>query len=991
MMKTKFRLKSTAARRGALLSLPLLAAVASPGYALDVYLKTGTTTITPPGASAPITMWGYQSCDSTFMTCGAISVPGPAINIPATDTTGLTVHLSNTLPEPTSIVIDGLKMPTGSAPVWDDNSTGSRTLPSQRVRSLTTEADPLTGSATYSWPAADVKPGTFLYRSGTHMQVQDQMGLYGAVIKNTLNPVAAAGTTPAVPGQAYGVGSTFDKDVTLLYSEIDPVIHAAVAAGNFGPYPVAGIDQCTLPVSKPRDPSMPSDWVCSTVNYAPKYFLINGQAYNGTGTNEFNAAGVGQKTLLRFLNAGLKSHVPVINGLDMTLLAEDGNLYPHAKTQYSAFLPAMKTMDAIIEPQSNAKLSIMDSMLNLSNNGAGPGGMLAFLNVGAVANPTFALSGCLPGPQTATFNTAFNCTVTAADSAGGTAVTYSLVSGPAGLGIDGITGAVTWTIATPAGSSQAVTVKAADTANPTNATTASFTINVDGIAPTFAQTGCLPGPQTTSLNAAFSCQVTGSDSAGGAAVTYTLISGPALLTMDANGLISWPVSTPAGSSNPVTVQIADSAALANIATTSFTVNVQAPVPVATDDLAIGTTFQGKPLNVAAPGVLGNDTSNVPAPNGGLTARVVATTANGTLALNANGGFTYTPNAGFSGSDSFTYQAVDSTGTASTAATATITVTPNTAPTAVDDGLYTVNASGNFVLDAPGVLANDSDSDNQGQVLTLTKLTNPAHGTVTLNANGGFTYTPVITYVGVDSFTYKVNDGIADSIPATVRFDVVNTAPVAVNDGSAAAPLAVRYNRSLVIGVLLNDSDTENNINTAAVTRVTQALHGNAVVNANGTITYTPALNYVGTDSFTYHVTDKVGVVSNDAVVSVCPGLGGTACPNADSYTAPTGSPASFDVVAPGVLANDIPATGTSAFVSGTLRRNGTTTLLGTTLRCPTPNPGSSTNTTKICANGAFRLNLPTNAANRPGTYTFQYRLTAGGGTSSPVTVTVTVP
>jgi len=873
MMKTKLRCKSTAARRGALLSMPLLAAVATPGFALDVYLKTGTTTFTPPGGGAAITMWGYQSCDSSFTTCGAVSVPGPAINVPTADS--LTVHLSNTLPEPTSLVIDGLKLPmdgTSVVPVKVADANGT-----MRVRSLVHEAA-AGGTADYVFP--EVKPGTFLYRSATHMQVQDQMGLYGTVTKNAVDPI------PGTAGQVYGAGSSFDKEVVMLYSEIDPVIHHAVANGQFGNNPPTG--SCNAPVSAPNN--LPAGWVCSTVNYDPKYFLINGHAYSGSGSNEFAASAAGQKTLLRFLNAGLQTHVPMLTGLDMTLVAEDGNVYPYVKTQYSAFLPAMKTMDAIIQPSSSGKLSIIDRMLNLTNNGAAPGGMLAFLNVGAAVTPQFATTGCLAGVQAA------------------------------------------------------------------------------------------------SVNSAFSCQVTGLPSANDTAVSYSLISGPAALTMDANGLISWPSASPVGSNNAVTVQIADAGNAANAATTSFNIVVKATAPQAVIDPVIGSVFQGKVLTVAAPGVLENDQSNVLPPNDGLTAQLVSDVSHGTLALNANGGFSYTPAAGFSGDDSFSYKAIDSTGSASNTVTATITVIANTAPTAVADGSYNVNAGSSFVLAASGVLANDSDPDNvaQGQALTAIKVTNPAHGAVTMAANGGFTYIPVASYLGADSFTYKVSDGIAYSADTTVSFNVMNSAPVAVDDVAA-----VNKNRSLTISVLANDTDAENNINPAAVTPGILPGHGRVKVNANGTITYTPAKNYVGTDSFTYTVADKTAAVSNAATVSVCVG----ACPVADVYAAAAGL-AAFDVTAiDGVLVNDVPLTGTrtATLVAGSLTKNGLAVPAGTGLRCQAPNAGNSLNTTKICSNGAFRLNLPTLEAERAGSYSFQYTMKAGGATSAPVTVTVTVP
>ena len=83
--------------------------------------------------------------------------------------------------------------------------------------------------------------------------------------------------------------------------------------------------------------------------------------------------------------------------------------------------------------------------------------------------------------------------------------------------------------------------------------------------------------------------------------------------------------------------------------------------------------------------------------------------------------------------------------------------------------------------AKGVLANDTDAD--GDALTAALVSGPSHGTLTLNANGSFTYTPTAGYYGADSFTYKANDGLADSNVATVSLTVntVNHPPVAVND------------------------------------------------------------------------------------------------------------------------------------------------------------------------------------------------------------------
>ena len=93
---------------------------------------------------------------------------------------------------------------------------------------------------------------------------------------------------------------------------------------------------------------------------------------------------------------------------------------------------------------------------------------------------------------------------------------------------------------------------------------------------------------------------------------------------------------------------------------------------------------------------------------------------------------------------------------------------NTAPVAVADG-YSTTLNTAKVQAAPGVLSNDSDAD--GNPLTAVLDVNVAHGTLVLNANGGFTYTPTTGYTGPDSFTYHANDGTANSNVVTVSLTV----------------------------------------------------------------------------------------------------------------------------------------------------------------------------------------------------------------------------
>lgn len=174
------------------------------------------------------------------------------------------------------------------------------------------------------------------------------------------------------------------------------------------------------------------------------------------------------------------------------------------------------------------------------------------------------------------------------------------------------------------------------------------------------------------------------------------------------------------------------------------------------------------LNVPAlTGVLANDFDD----NGrGLSATLDTDVSSGTLVFNADGSFTYTPVADYVGTVSFTYTATDGM---DVSAPVTVRIKVNGEPTAVDDE-YDVSKNVQLTVPASGVL--DNDTDPNADALTAIKVTDPSHGSLTLNADGSFSYDPTDEYVGDDSFTYKANDGAFDSNVATVTLHVANDAP-----------------------------------------------------------------------------------------------------------------------------------------------------------------------------------------------------------------------
>lgn len=216
---------------------------------------------------------------------------------------------------------------------------------------------------------------------------------------------------------------------------------------------------------------------------------------------------------------------------------------------------------------------------------------------------------------------------------------------------------------------------------------------------------------------------------------------------------------------------------------------------ATDDAY--AVAQGGDLSVPAPGVLANDTD----PDGG---HLAAALLSGPLhaaqfTLNADGSFTYAPSSSYEGADSFTYSVIG-IGGASASATVSITVTPlNDAPVANAQSVTTLeDTAANIAL---------TGSDVDGDALTFAVLTSPAHGNLTGTAPN-LTYTPTAGFSGTESFTFKVNDGLVDSAPATVSITVSpgNIAPVAANDAYTTDEDTVLNVASP--GVLGNDSDPD---------------------------------------------------------------------------------------------------------------------------------------------------------------------------------------
>ena len=194
-------------------------------------------------------------------------------------------------------------------------------------------------------------------------------------------------------------------------------------------------------------------------------------------------------------------------------------------------------------------------------------------------------------------------------------------------------------------------------------------------------------------------------------------------------------------------------------------------------------------------------------------------------------------------------------------------------------LGTVNVDISGVNDAPVVLGETvgtledtsvsgdvltNDSDPESDPMTAILVTGPSNGSVILNGDGTFTYTPGLNFNGTDTFVYRVTDGSATSADATATISVtpVNDQPVAIADsysGIAGEAISV----SPTLGLLGNDYDVDGD--SLSVVFLGGTFDGTLVVNPDGSFTYTPTVASLDDVVFTYAVTD--GTLQSDPMTA----------------------------------------------------------------------------------------------------------------------------
>ncbi|WP_426359187.1 beta strand repeat-containing protein [Pseudocolwellia sp. HL-MZ19] len=367
----------------------------------------------------------------------------------------------------------------------------------------------------------------------------------------------------------------------------------------------------------------------------------------------------------------------------------------------------------------------------------------------------------------------------------------------------------------------------------------------------------------------------------GDTLTFTATGLPAGISINGTtGVVSGTFASDASQSSPYTITIIAGDGNGTSVSDSFSWTIDNPPLQANPDT--NTVTENGTLNIpASSGVLSNDAdpdgdnisvAEVDNSNANV-GNVVSGSFGGSFIINADGSYSFDAGTDFddlavgeSRTTSVIYQASDNEGGLSSS-TLTITVTGENDAPVVSPETQTTNE------DTP-ISGQVNATDAEGDVLTITLKTSPSDGTVIVNNNGTYTYTPNNNFNGLDTFIVTVEDSNGSSVDETVTINVtpINDAPIANDDGA----FTVTEDTPFSDNVLNNDTDAENDTLSVvqfvvdgdattylAGTIATIAGVGELVINTNGSFTFTPALNYNGAiPNTTYVVSDGEGGIDN---------------------------------------------------------------------------------------------------------------------------------
>ncbi|WAB91163.1 retention module-containing protein [Pseudomonas citronellolis] len=334
-----------------------------------------------------------------------------------------------------------------------------------------------------------------------------------------------------------------------------------------------------------------------------------------------------------------------------------------------------------------------------------------------------------------------------------------------------------------------------------------------------------------------------------------------------------------------------------------------------------------------------------------------------------GKLTITPPQDFNGSFQLQVRATASETANGDQATSSQTLTVQVHP--VNDApVFTSAASQSTVEDSVlhGQLgASDIDGDNL--TYALKNGGNPAHGSVVVNGDGSYSYTPAADYNGPDSFVVTVSDGHGGVAEQVVSITVTPDNDVPVFTSPASQSIA----EDDVLHGQLAASDVDGDALTYALKNGSAPAHGSVVVNGDGSYSYTPLANYNGTDSFTVTVSDGQGGLAEQLVTVTVTPVNDAPVAASDSKTTGENS----------VLSDQVPA---ASDIDSPVNPNGYALVSG---------PGTGNGNLTFNANGSYVFNPGSDfdslapGESRQVSFTYTAKDSAGA-TSAPATVTITV-
>ncbi|WKN29867.1 Ig-like domain-containing protein [Porifericola rhodea] len=315
-------------------------------------------------------------------------------------------------------------------------------------------------------------------------------------------------------------------------------------------------------------------------------------------------------------------------------------------------------------------------------------------------------------------------------------------------------------------------------------------------------------------------------------ITFAILTTPSNGTLSAvNGnQVEYTPNNNFSGSDSFTFKANDGTADSEVASVTITVNNSNDAPVAQN--VNTSTDEDTPVSIT---LSASDPDNDP-----ITFAILTTPSNGTLSVVNGNQVEYTPNNNFSGSDSFTFKANDGTADSEVAS---VTITVNNS----NDAPVAQNVNTSTDEDTPvSITLSASDPDND--LITFAILTTPSNGTLSAVNGNQVEYTPNNNFSGSDSFTFKANDGTADSEVASVTITVNNS-----NDAPVAQNVNTSTDEDTPVSITLSASDPDNDPITFAI--LTTPSNGTlSVVNGNQ-VEYTPNNNFSGSDSFTFKAND----------------------------------------------------------------------------------------------------------------------------------------